>query len=129
MMGRARPTFPGYKSVWCVGREGASPPGGGFARQHARGPVPHHDGYSDRSEDVYQRHHPRLIAHNVQMRLMVSFTAGLEALVLLLFLGQPLHDPDGSQRLLRQGSKLADAGAGLAGGNLDATFVAEDGPK
>src|SRR5437762_2589751 len=77
-------------------------------------------------EPVDHRHNARLIPHDVQMRPILGLASGLEPLALLPFLRQPLHDPDGRERLLRQGGELAGAGTGLAGGKLDTSFVAED---
>ena len=101
-IGGARQTLHRVVEVCDVGKKEDDVPGRELARLHARGPVPHHDCQAYRSQEVYQRHHASLMPHNVQIRLMVTFTSGLEALVLLLFLRQPLHDPDGCKRLLRQ---------------------------
>src|SRR3989442_1788216 len=95
----------------------------------ARGPIPHHNGDSDGSKDVHQRHYACLVPHDVKVRLMMTLTAFLETLVLLLFLRQPLHDADGSKRLLGQGGQLSGAGPRPARSCLNTALVAEDRPK
>src|SRR5437879_3042804 len=70
------------------------------ACQHAGCPKPDHDCQPYRRQDVHKGRHARLIADTLQIGLKTATTLGPEAVVLLLFLGQSLHDLDGRERLL-----------------------------
>ena len=85
-----------------VGKEEDYISGRELASQHPGGPIPHHNGQAHRREQVYQRTHTRLIAHHFQECLVVTLASFLEALVLLVFLRQALHDSDGSKGFLGQ---------------------------
>src|SRR5207302_3918885 len=71
----------------------------------------------------------RLIAHALQERLKGVFALGLEAVVDLILLRQPLYDANGSQCFLGESGQQSRAGASFARCALDEELVAINDPE
>src|SRR5258708_9619974 len=96
---------------------------------HVRCAEPHYQSETYGSKNVNERSHARLIADTFEIRSQAALTLRLEAIVLLLFLGQSLNNSDGCKSLLSQRSQESCAHTCLARGNFDAMRVTKDRPK
>src|SRR5262249_59246529 len=79
--------------------------------------------------DIHQRCDLRLIPDCLQVRMQIALTSLLKAFVLLLFLRETLHDPNGSQRLVRQRRHSPGTKASFACGRLKPMRISKNDPE